>query len=316
MIDEKNKMDHDTPSIFDSNWGNLRWHPYTSPGAGSFGPVPEDPGVYRIRSSDPVFMCYIGESNDLSDRISGHWDKVNDLDQEIAGSYGSRMEFLVRLRQMIGDYEISWATESCSDAHDLADGQQREALERELLWRCRLQSRSSALANHARTCSGNELVDLGSKMIDGQVFGLDSIYPSSRPLRSCGNDPRERGWMGLNWTKLFSHSDLGGLPSSPKSMLKWQTRGAGLLKLLGPNRRLLWLGYAQRSRIGLQQALNDLPEKIKNPVGAWHPLGRLTQRYRFEELRDDLIGASHHRTGHAPLLQFIGEIDQEKLIDN
>jgi hypothetical protein len=258
--------------------------------------VPKGVGIYRIRSLDPSLLAYVGEGN-LKGRIAGHWTRACRVQRHRASSFHSpRMEFLVRHREILGGYEVSWT----QGPMDLSPKRQRKAHERRVLWRYRHETRRSALANHSRAERALDPVS-GYESYSPQAQNL--VHVSSRPIEPSGRPVWSDKWMGLRWTQVTSRRELkqGGFHDVQGFGLEWMTKGPVLYKALGPNLQLRKVGYKQSARLGALEVLRDLP---RNSLIAWSNLSPGTAKHESAELVSDLIGAHLEKTCQVPDSQF------------
>jgi len=291
-------------SCFGPRWHLPHWSSWHPPenlvmGTGSANAVPHQPGVYRIRSTDPHRMAYFGESDDLAGRLVGDWSGVNELVRTSAKTSDGPIQFLAFKRSSVGSYEASWAADPGPLPYDLTDKREREALERCLGWLCRKRAGVSPLANYSRSGQGHRLLRRDDEYT-GKSWSISTgaLCPQSRP-------PHSTVWMGRRWTNLISHGELKrGLTTCLQRRYR---KYPALYKILSATLdELLMVGFRQSAREGLLEVLRKLPGR---PVGAWSPLPEFSLTCHCYELRADLVGAHYCCSGKVPPYRWKGTLD-------
>lgn len=296
------------------SWLGLCWKPWQQMGQDGLS-VPEEPGLYCFRTllsnweaEDRCVIAYIGETDNLCRRICRDWgatqeEPVDPMDIPVdANNTKTKIKFFSRWRDYPSQFEVSFCTNSMTPHHNLADEQHRQAAEALAMWRCRVETCRSAVANHQRTTYA-----MGGNGVRDRGHWRDDILPSMPP-RKQDTFPTDPRWMSLVWTRFAFLRELkpSSSPRPDQEMHDASLDRPALYKIVDPHTlSLLKVGFRNPIGSGLRSEIKDLrPAVNQGPVASWAHLPPGIPRYCNIEVRDDLIGAYYFQSGEPPEYQF------------
>jgi hypothetical protein len=248
--------------------------------------------VYRVRVVGQPVLAYIGQTGrTLRERLRALvtytlWDEMPWDDPHTAApalwSY-----------RMADGYEFAYSV-----APSALSKMDRMGLESYLIWQYRLEAGVSTLCNFGRMRPGyrksrnRSTGDRGGLIEGSQPWTLVSV--SCPPLQPHGV-PKDRNWMGLDWTAptVLTGSTLAPVPRMP-----------GVYKLLdAASLALLYVGETSN----LLNRLNTHRQRYWHPyqpMYSYSVMPHLTDTRRRLEVEDDLLGAYFGSSHMSPPFQY------------
>jgi hypothetical protein len=266
------------------SWCGLNWSEWTPLTDRQLGPIPRQPGIYRVRTLGSEDLVYIGQTGR---NLAGR------LQQLRAGLFWNEMPFddphtatpnLWCLRVEEGaEFEASAVMYEGAKP-------QRMALECFLLWQYRIRQGRSTRCNFGHFHSSysksknRKSGEKGSRLLEPQ-----DPSESAPPLIQYGNS-LDLDWMGLSWsdwTALNRESLVTALPN------------AGLYRIRHRDHGLSYIGET----INVRERLVTHSRRFEMCEFSFMTQEELGSIHR-KEWESDLIAAAFAEHGSAPKFQF------------
>ncbi|EFH84752.1 hypothetical protein [Ktedonobacter racemifer] len=274
-------------SFMSVDWEGIAWTswlPLSSPA------LPTGRGIYRVRAIERDELFYIGSTgSDLRGRIGDLYrNLVKDRTQMPFNDPHTAAPSLWAWQNADGlHFECSAATDSTHPDLDI--------LVHYLLWRYRVETGTSTLANHGRfhplytKSGGRKAGRRGERLPEGQT----NLHggPSYPPLLLTAT-PVEQTWMWLNWSELYSFHSRNEVPTS-----------YGIYKIVDSDSgELLFIGSAKNLRSAFQtQARKNW--QCPGPAFAYSLLPDTLLPHHIHEIGNDLLGGYFAYAKVAPKFQ-------------
>ncbi|MDL5363883.1 GIY-YIG nuclease family protein [Halalkalicoccus sp. NIPERK01] len=283
--------------FYSSDWGGVAWSDWLPLNSNSFGTVPREPGLYRIRhqDADRLYLEYIGESGDIRRRI-----------QSLArGVYAEEMPYrdphtaapcLWAIRHEVGPaLEVSHVS-----ATELGDKQQRKGLETAFIALHRRATDRSPTANFGRIISGykQSSYSYSDPAFKGGLLDEGDEEPNAEqgiepPNWQLWETPRAREWMGLDWSEPYRLDQrLEATPPDNGLYRIWYKNSDAPLAYIGESSAIPSRLYNHETVFG-GHALFAYAKRLD-----------LDAAHKRQEIETDLLGAYYLATNESPLAQF------------
>ena len=276
---------------FALDWLGLSWTAWSMLRAGKEEQkiVPVSQGVYRVRPFDKGFLAYIGQTNNLKNRLSMlrsncYWAEMPWNDPHTAAPN------LWVWRQEEGwDYEVSVASTPGLTT------QNREGLECFLLWKYRFEKGESTICNHGRfhpdyiKSSDRGKGKRGRKLSEEE--DRNPAWGPSHPSLKHVGVYASADWMGFPWTEFEEFGVPIVFPNEP-----------GIYRIIDPKTgELMYVGETTN----LRDRLGTHKRRFTDSRVSFSVVPRNMPHYQRLEIENDLIGQYYESTGKTPACQFL-----------
>ncbi len=314
----------DIPYFFD-NWCSLPWTPWVPFNADkrTFGMIPHEPGLYRIRPAGKDFLLYIGVTGRTLHK------RMSDLRQSLRRADLMPWADPLPEAPALWSYWVEWAAAAppavqpdpapededpehavlpegegplmleCSAAPLDASAAGRRGMESFLLYRYRQERGESPLCNFGRFHPRYRKSTIRKEGLRGGKLAEDQKdnpagFPGIDPLEAIGR-PGDSTWMGLEWTapEPLTEENVQKIPA-----------GAGLYLLTdAASHEILYIGQSADVADRLSGLIRKTQED-RSLAFSYQIIGQSVVPHSLRELENDLIGNYFEHFRKVPEFQF------------